>query len=238
MAISLRSTTVECIHCQGESSLEYGNQQILTAAWKICKHLLRNELQYDELLSEIEPTPHFDGSSESAATLFFHNIGTKVIQGYLEPSLSMVPIRVLLSGHLDKRREGIVNLTRSVKECSNGESDNLPLAHFQEDTPYKPWDQEQQLRTKDELFHQSYSHLAIEQICEDHKYTSALKEMGDSECSSPDYSLIRLGFDPPRWCAVAQYRGVKSSAEASSKRAAKHSASKSLWLQMGGEPIA
>ncbi|KAL2706058.1 hypothetical protein AAEP93_001308 [Penicillium crustosum] len=77
-----------------------------------------------------------------------------------------------------------------------------------------------------------------DQIYEDHKYTSALKEMGDSECSSPDYSLIRLGFDPPRWCAVAQYRGVKSSAEASSKRAAKHSASKSLWLQMGKGSIA
>lgn len=106
----------------------------------------------------------------------------QVIQGYLEPSVSMVPIRVLLSGHLDKRGEEIVNLTRSVKECSNGESDNLKLAHFQEHTPYKPWNQEQQLRTKDEMFPQSYSHLAIEQICEDHKYPSALKEMGDSEC--------------------------------------------------------
>ncbi|OQE39986.1 hypothetical protein PENCOP_c006G00451 [Penicillium coprophilum] len=74
-------------------------------------------------------------------------------------------------------------------------------------------------------------------IREDHEYTSALKEMGDSECHSPKYTLIRLGFDPPRWSAVVQYRGTQSSAKASSKKAAKHSASKSLWLQMGKEPI-
>ncbi|KAJ5192103.1 hypothetical protein N7449_008245 [Penicillium cf. viridicatum] len=76
-----------------------------------------------------------------------------------------------------------------------------------------------------------------EQTDEEHVYTSALKELGDSEYCLPTYILTRLCHSPPRWEAVAQYKGVRSSAEASSKRAAKHSASKALWLQLGNSTL-
>ncbi|KAJ5497793.1 hypothetical protein N7453_006844 [Penicillium expansum] len=76
-----------------------------------------------------------------------------------------------------------------------------------------------------------------EQTDEEHVYTSALKELGDSENRVPTYASNQLCHSPPRWKAVAQYKGVRSSAEASSKKAAKHSASKALWLQLGNSTL-
>ncbi|CAI7585106.1 unnamed protein product [Penicillium discolor] len=83
----------------------------------------------------------------------------------------------------------------------------------------------------------SDAQINMEQIYDDHVYTTALKEMGDAEYCLPTYRLIPLCYSPPRWEAVAQYKGVRSSAEAFSKRAAKHSASKALWLQLGNSTL-
>jgi hypothetical protein len=75
------------------------------------------------------------------------------------------------------------------------------------------------------------------QTDEEHVYTSALKNLRDSEYCLPTYNLTQSCYSPARWEAIAQYKGVKSSAEASSKKAAKHSASKALWLQLGNSTL-
>lgn len=69
------------------------------------------------------------------------------------------------------------------------------------------------------------------------QYTSALKEMGDAECILPVYNLISLSLCPPKWGATVHFKGISSYAEAYSKKAAKHSASKALWLKMGQNVI-
>ncbi|KAJ5594038.1 uncharacterized protein N7459_000246 [Penicillium hispanicum] len=79
---------------------------------------------------------------------------------------------------------------------------------------------------------QPSSHLNETDI-NDHAYTSALKEMGDAESCLAQYTLKKMRFEPPMWGATVYYRDHQSYAEATSKKAAKHSASKSLWLQMG-----
>jgi hypothetical protein len=76
-----------------------------------------------------------------------------------------------------------------------------------------------------------------EQTYEDYMYTSALKEMGDIEGFSPTYTLNRLSLEPSKWGATAQYKQFKSFSEGISKRAAKHSASKALWLKLGKSAI-
>lgn len=72
---------------------------------------------------------------------------------------------------------------------------------------------------------------------EDYRYTSALKEMGDIEGFLPTYTLNRLSLEPPRWGATARYKQLTSFSEGISKRVAKHSASKALWLKLGKSAI-
>ncbi|KAJ5159296.1 uncharacterized protein N7500_008947 [Penicillium coprophilum] len=68
----------------------------------------------------------------------------------------------------------------------------------------------------------------------EHAYTSYLKEFGDSEGFLPTYTSTKLSHYPSRWRVVAQYRGFSSFGEAISIRAAKHLASKDLWMQLHG----
>ncbi|KAJ5771951.1 hypothetical protein N7520_002480 [Penicillium odoratum] len=75
------------------------------------------------------------------------------------------------------------------------------------------------------------------QTHDDHEYTTALKEKGDAESYSPHYDVTPLSLEPPRWSAVVEYNGYRSSAEGSTKKAARHSASKALWLQMTGSSV-
>jgi hypothetical protein len=77
------------------------------------------------------------------------------------------------------------------------------------------------------------SRTNTEQTYEDYMYTSALKEMGDIEGSSPTYTFNRLSLEPSKWGATVQYKQSTSFSEGISKKAAKHSASKALWLKLG-----
>lgn len=83
---------------------------------------------------------------------------------------------------------------------------------------------------------QTNSHTEETEV-EEHFYTSALKELGDAEGSLPTYTSTQVSYQPIRWKVTVHYRDFRSSAEASSSRAAKHSASKSLWIQMGKRVI-
>lgn len=85
--------------------------------------------------------------------------------------------------------------------------------------------------------HLRESRTNTEMTCEDHMYTSALKEIGDIEGFSPTYTLNRLSLTPSKWGATAQYKRFKTFAEGTSKKAAKHSASKALWLMLGKSAI-
>ena len=84
---------------------------------------------------------------------------------------------------------------------------------------------------------QTNSHTGKIEV-EEHVYTSALKEFGDAEGFLPSYDRTQVSLQPIRWRVTVHYRDFQSSAEASSRKAAKHSASKSLWLQMGKGVIA
>lgn len=79
---------------------------------------------------------------------------------------------------------------------------------------------------------QTNSHTREGEV-EEHVYTSALKEFGDSQGVLPSYDPTQVSFQPIRWRVTVHYRDFQSSAEASSRKAAKHSASKTLWLKMG-----
>ncbi|OQE41378.1 hypothetical protein PENCOP_c005G03927 [Penicillium coprophilum] len=69
---------------------------------------------------------------------------------------------------------------------------------------------------------------------EEQAYTIYLKELGDSEGFLPAYTPTQLSYTPSRWRVVAQYRGLSSSGEAISIKAAKHLASRGLWMQLRG----
>jgi hypothetical protein len=177
-------------------------------------------------------------SSESAATPFFHKLGTLVTQDFIKPSSTMGLIRNLLSDYLDKCRDKIIRYAKSLKSCSddlNGypsHSDSQNCAKKQDLR-----DDRENPCIKAEATWPGGAKMFTMQSQDDHIYTTALKEMGDAESCSPHYYMTPLSLEPPRWSAVVEYKGYKSSAEGSTKKAAKHSASRALWLQMRGKLI-
>ncbi|CAI7580942.1 unnamed protein product [Penicillium glandicola] len=206
----------------------------LISRQEVCEHIIMKELPYDELFLETELRLPDDVSSNSAAASFFRKIGTLIVQDFLRSSSSMEFIRNTLCDYLNKNREKIEKYARSLKGCSDTANENPSPLDCQNDRskqnkggPYIKAEYQQSVNAQ----------MNMEQIYDDHVYTTALKEMGDAEYCSPNYKLIRLAYDPPRWGAEAQYKQVRSSAEASSKRAAKHSASKALWLQIRGKSV-
>ncbi|KAK3691306.1 hypothetical protein LTR37_018712 [Vermiconidia calcicola] len=58
------------------------------------------------------------------------------------------------------------------------------------------------------------------------RYTMALKEIGDAEGGEPRYSITQLSLVPPLFKAVVRFGGSTYEGEASTKKKAKHLASK------------
>ena len=65
------------------------------------------------------------------------------------------------------------------------------------------------------------------------RYTMALKEIGDAEGREPRYSITQLSLVPPIFQAVVRFGGSKYEGEASTKRKAKHLASKCACSGLG-----
>ena len=189
---------------------------------------------------EIESATYLDGSPASAEILFFSKVGTVPIQNRQCSTHSMEPIETFLSTHLKKSRDKILRMANITREFSRKANHDESRSNC-----HKPNDTSRSiLRYQEKQHHingegpQLRETLAdTEQTCEDHIYTSALKEMGDTEGVSPTYTLDRLSLEPPKWGATAQYKRFKSFSEGSSKKAAKHSASKALWLKLGKSTI-
>jgi len=65
------------------------------------------------------------------------------------------------------------------------------------------------------------------------RYTMALKEFGDAEGREPRYSITQLSLVPPIFQAVVRFDGSTYEGEASTKRKAKHLASKCACSGLG-----
>ena len=207
---------------------------------QIRQYILRRDFPYDKLDIEIESVPYFDGSPASAEILFFFKVGTVLIQNRQYSTPSIEPIETFLSTHLNNNQEKILKLTNITREFSSRANydESRSYYHKHKDTSRSNlWYQERQHHINGKGPQLGEAHANTEQTYEDHMYTSALKEMGDTEGVSPTYTLNRLSLEPSKWGATAQYKQFKSFSEGSSKRAAKHSASKALWLKLGKSTI-
>ncbi|KAJ5323211.1 hypothetical protein N7476_001811 [Penicillium atrosanguineum] len=185
---------------------------------------------------EIESASDFDGPLASAEVLFFLKIGTVLIQHRQSSTPSMEPIENFLSTHLNKSQKILLNLAKITREYpskANYDESRSCYHGNQETPPSNLGYQEKQVNIDSEDPQQEKAWADAEHTYEDHMYTSALKEIGDIEGVSPTYTLNRLSLEPSKWGATAQYKQFKSFSEGSSKRVAKHSASKALWLKIG-----
>lgn len=62
------------------------------------------------------------------------------------------------------------------------------------------------------------------------RYTSLLKEKGDTEGVVPQHSETMVQESPPVWRATASYQDVRAVAEGKSKKEARHQASKEVYV--------
>lgn len=200
-------------------------------------------LPYDEMLKELGLEKLSLEEREPASFQFYRQIGALVIQNAKitqDPSSTSKLAQSILYIYLHRCHAEIWKaaipsrgsssiMGSTFGDFSNGVEDN------EDDDCNKSVGESSSTRSN---FYQSPDEFQRGQkTCDDFVYTSALKEMGDMESCLPRYTLKRTVIDPPKWRAIVQYRDLQSFAEASSKKAAKHSASKSLWFQMGKSPL-
>ncbi|KAJ5263825.1 hypothetical protein N7478_011430 [Penicillium angulare] len=193
-------------------------------------------LPYDEMLKELgcELLP-LEGP-EPAALQFYLKIGVLVIQSTQnphQPSSLLNQAQGLLYGHLNRCHAEIWKTTTSHRSSTNMIGDVFGDESHYDQHNGNNRDSEETSSTRSDFYQSSDELQKTQQTYDDFIYTTALKEMGDTESYLPRYTLKRIVLEPPRWGATVQYKDLQSYAEANSKKAAKHSASKSLWLQMG-----
>ncbi|KAJ5701038.1 hypothetical protein N7488_008586 [Penicillium malachiteum] len=196
-------------------------------------------LPYDEMLVELGLELLSLEEKEPASFQFYRQIGAMVIQNAQitqDPfSTSKIAQRILCR-----------YLNRCHAEIWKGAAPNRgspsmmgsASGNSSRDVEENDCDKSVESASTQSHFYRSPDELPLtQQISDDFVYTSALKEMGDMESCVPRYTLKRMVIQPPKWRAIVQYRDLQSFAEASSKKAAKHSASKSLWFLMGKSPL-
>lgn len=203
------------------------------------KSLILKKLPYDEFILALRARRLFDLEVKSAKIIFFHEIGRAMLRHNQDSSPVLESIRSLIRTFLDKHKDDIIHKAHDLEACSDGSSYALLPLHPEkgklehsilEPSMTLPTQRTRQLQP-------GKLHRNTENGCDDSRYTIALKEMGDSEFISPKYDLVPLSLDPPRWGANVQYKAFRSQGEANSKKAAKHCASKALWLEMGHEAL-
>ncbi|KAJ5509132.1 hypothetical protein N7527_011275 [Penicillium freii] len=141
---------------------------------EVCENIIMRELPYDELFLEIELRLPDDVSSDSAAALFFGKIGTLVVADFLRTSSSMDFIRTILCGYLNQNREKIEKYAKSLKGCSDTANESPSPLDCQNDRSKQ---NKGALCIKAEYQQPSDSQMNMEQIYDDHVYTTALKEL-------------------------------------------------------------
>ncbi|KAJ5364458.1 uncharacterized protein N7496_010171 [Penicillium cataractarum] len=206
----------------------------------IRKVVMTEMLPYDEMLVELRLELLSLEEREPASFQFYRQIGAMVIRN---AEITQGPFITL------KLAQNI--LYRYLNRChaeiwkgavpNRGSPSTMGSAFGDSSHDFEGNDCDKSVGDSDSTqshFYRSPDELRLtQQTYDDFVYTSALKEMGDMESCVPRYTLKRMVVEPPKWRAIVQYRDLQSFAEASSKKAAKHSASKSLWFQMGKSPL-
>ncbi|KAJ5896412.1 uncharacterized protein N7473_005811 [Penicillium subrubescens] len=100
----------------------------------------------------------------------------------------------------------MANITKEVSSKANHDESRSNCHKHNDTSGSNLWYQEKQHYINGEGPQLGETLADTEQTCEDHMYTSALKEMGDTEGVSPTYTLNRLSLEPPKWGATAQYK--------------------------------
>jgi hypothetical protein len=73
----------------------------------------------------------------------------------------------------------------------------------------------------------------VENTSDNSQFTSKLKEKGDQESLIPEYNTVSIRVHPPMWRVIVTYGEKTAEAQSRSKRAAKHEASRKMFLQLG-----
>lgn len=193
-------------------------------------------LPYDDMLRELDfELPSMD-RAEPAAIQFYRKVGNQIIQSAqsTETTSNMLGLaQSLLSVHLYGRHAEIWKAVTLLQDFPYAIGKKLPGLSHNDELNGGPRRTEGRSSSTSDSNEPPGPLRKSQQNYDDYLYTSALKEMGENDGFSPHYTSEQVCFQPPKWRVTVLYRDFQFSAEASSKKAAKHSASKSMWLEMG-----
>lgn len=198
--------------------------------------MLLKLLPYDAMLRELGFEVSSKDQAEPEAFHFYRKVGDLIIQSAqsTHPSAKiLLSVQNLLYFHLNGRHAEIRKTITFLQDPSTtiGKYIPYPCHHYESNSSTREPERRSSSPNASEEIPGSLR--KSQHICHDYVYTSALKEMGECEGILPHYTSKQISLQPPTWGVTVHYGGFRISAEASSKKSAKHSASKYLWLQMG-----
>ena len=197
--------------------------------------ILLKFLPYDDMLRELGFELPSKEQTEPEAFHFYRKVGDLIIQSAqsTHPSAKILSsVQNLLSFHLNGCHAEIRKTITFLQDPSStiGKYIPYPCHHYESKDSTREPERTSSSPNTSEI---PGTLRKTQHICHDYVYTSALKEMGEAEGLLPHYTSKQISLQPPTWGVTVHYGGFRVSAEASSKKSAKHSASKYLWLQMG-----